>query len=246
MPEQSDAADAAPRFAWATALVSGQYANVLLPGLYAWLTTVAYPATNAPHRGAASIASIAALVSLVLGPVFRATEPGRARLVGVILYLACCAVTWLLTGPALAMERVEPVRAALGGVAWALFAFGWGAVRKPGDVPENNPRAVVDEVLTARRSLPTGAYVVFAVAIAASLVPIFLAWRVLRTEHALFAHAAAIACAIALVTAGARIAVGRGQWRPRGTPAQRLNRAALPLTIVALLAFIGVINLLVS
>jgi len=60
--------------------------------------------------------------------------------------------------------------------------------------------------------------IVFGVILAAALVPVFLAFRVIEPERALFAHAVAILAAILTITVGARVALwsvnGRGCRRP--------------------------------
>lgn len=216
-------------------------ANMLLPGLYAWVTTVAFPATQRGESSAARVAAMVALVALVVGPLLAFDRPKVGRGVGVFGFVGACVVTWLLLDSAISVQRLEPVRAALGGVAWALFALGWGAVRRTENVPEDDPRAIVGDALEPRNTMPRSAVPVLSVAVLGALVPVFLAWRVDRPNHALFAHAAALACAIAVVATGARIALERGRYKPHSSSRARLNAAARPLAALALTVTVGLI-----
>lgn len=218
-------------------------ANVLLPGLYAWVTTVAYPAS---HRGApwpARVAALSALVLLALGPVLAFSRPALGRAVGVLGFVALCLVTWIALGPLLSVERLEPVRASLGGVGWALFGLGWGAPRRIGSIPEDDPHAVSGPPLSARGRLPFGALVVFGLSLVGAAVLVFLAWRVTRAADALLAQCVALIGAIALVGAGVRVALDRGKWKPLASRA-RINAAARPLALAALLLALGFVWML--
>jgi hypothetical protein len=150
----------------------------------------------------------------------------------------------VLLGPFVAVDRLEPLRAALGGVGWVLFAFGWGSPREVENVPEDDPRALPGEPLTPRGRLPRGAGAVLGIAVAAAALPLALAWRVARTPHALLAHAAAVAAAIALVSSGADIAVRRGQWAPIEPAGRRLGQAAVPIAVLVIALFAGAISLI--
>jgi hypothetical protein len=209
--------------------------NMLLPGLYAWVSTVASPVAA---RGAPSLArftAIAALIALVTGPLLALERPRAGRAVGVYAFVALSLATWLLGDALVGVQRLEPVRAALGAVGWALFAFGWGTARTVGDVPEEDPHAISGAPLAARSQLPKGTLIVFGIGLAGALLPVLLAWRVERPGHALLAHAAALACAIAIVTAAAKIAIARGSWQPVTPPRARLVAATRPLALVSVL-----------
>jgi ABC-type amino acid transport system permease subunit len=216
-------------------------ANALLPGLYAWVTTVALPASAARAPLSARIAAGAALIALLVGSWLGPSNARWSRRVGLFAFVPLAAITWLLLGDLLASNRLEPIRASLGGVAWALFAVGWGAPRRPGAVPEDDPRALVDDVLEPRRRLPRGANTIITVALLLAVVPVFLAWRIPRAEHALLGHAVALGAAVAMVTVGAIVAVERGNWRAATIPRRRLARAAGPLGAVLVLLVVGIL-----
>ncbi|MFO0568876.1 MAG: hypothetical protein U0263_24680 [Polyangiaceae bacterium] len=206
--------------------------NMLLPGLLAWVSTVGVPAFERGVSAVARVSAIAALVAMVAGPMLEARSARLGRAVGIHATLALSIATWLLLGPVIGVQHLEPVRAAIGAVAWVLFAFGWGAVRAPG-VPEEDPRAILGAPLPARSQLPLGSTAIFVVGLVGAAIPLFTAWRVARPHHALLSHAAAVVCAIALVQGGVRIAVERQDHRPMTPPTARLGAAVRPLTLLA-------------
>jgi hypothetical protein len=206
--------------------------NMLLPGLLAWISTVAGPAFERGVGAGPRVFAALALAAMVAGPLLSGARPRVGRAVGIHGTVAACLVTWLWLGPRVSVQHLEPVRAAIGAVAWVLFAFGWGAVRGRG-VPEDDPRAILGDPLPARSRLPRGATAVFAVGLLGAAATLFAAWRVGRPSHALLAHAVAIVCAVALVSGAATVAVDRQGWRPVTPPAARLGAAVRPLTVLA-------------
>lgn len=221
-------------------------ANVALPGLYAWASTVLYPASLRGAPVSARVAAALALVVLGAGVAVSRRHAVLARGLALHGFVAACALTWMLLGPLVAADRLEPVRAALGVVGWVLFAFGWGASREHARVPEDDPRVLPGEPLSPRGQLPGGAVGVLAVAIAGAGLPLALAWRVTRPSHALFAEAVAVACALGLVSSGAQIAVRRGQWARVEPASRQVGQATLSLVALAIVLLIGVIELLTT
>jgi hypothetical protein len=221
-------------------------ANVVLPGMYSWASTVLYPASL---RGAALSARVAAALALVLlvtgvGVSRRSAALGRA--LALHGFVAACGLTWVLLGGLVAADRLEPTRAALGVLGWVLFAFGWGSSREHARVPEDDPRVLPGEPLSPRGRLPSGAVVVLGVSIAGAAVPLALAWRVTRSAHALFAEAVAVACALALVSSGAQVAVRRGRWARVEPVSRQVGQATVPLVALAIVLLIGMIELLTT
>lgn len=209
--------------------------NMLLPGLYAWVSTVASPVTARGAPGVARATAILALIALVAGPLVALDRPRIGRAIGVYAFIGLSLVTWLIADTLIGLTRLEPVRAGLGAAGWALFAFGWGTVRTVGSVPEEDPHAIGGPPLPARSELPRGTLIVFTLGLLGALVPLMLAWRVLRPGHALLAHAVAVTCAIATVTAAAKIALARGSWQELTPPRARLTAATRPLALVTVL-----------
>lgn len=218
--------------------------NVLLSGVYAWAVTVLYPCLGRGPGLAPRITCGVALAFLLSGVVVGSRRSSSlGRLAGLHGFVAFSVITWVLLGSFVAVDRLEPLRAALGGVGWVIFAFGWGSTREPAAVPEDDPRALPGEALTPRGRLPRGAGAVLAVATLAASVPLALAWRVARTPHALLAHAVAIAAAIAVVSSGAEIAVRRGHWSRVEPAGHRFGQATVPLAMLAIALCAGAIHL---
>ena len=150
----------------------------LVPGLFAWITTVLVPVS---FRGAsvyARVTATVAVIALVLGPIISSRQPRLGRMVGVAVFVAFSLFTWILLGNYVDIQRVDPVRGFAGAVGWAMFAFGWGRVRRVGAVPEEDPHVISGPPMPARAALPTGAYAIFVLASVGALVPLVLAWRV--------------------------------------------------------------------
>lgn len=220
-----------------------QRANLLLPGVYAWASTVLYPVTLRGAGAAARVSAGAALASLVAGSLLNTRSAELGRGFGLHGFVGASAATWVLLSGLVGVDRLEPMKAALGGIGWVLFAFGWGALRKPTSVPEDDPHVLPGEPLRPRGSLPTGAVLVLAAAVAGAVPPVFFAWRVTRADHALFAQAVAILCSIGLVSTGAEVAVRRGRWAPVEPPLRRLSQATIPLAALGIVLLAGLIEL---
>ncbi|HEY6560614.1 MAG TPA: hypothetical protein VI072_25195 [Polyangiaceae bacterium] len=218
-------------------------ANMLLPGLYAWVTTVAYPTTYRGAPGTARATAFIALLALLSGPLLVLERPRLARILGVYVFFGASLITWLLLGDVIGVDRLEPVRSALGAAGWALFALGWGSVRRADSVPEDDPHVLAGPLLTARSQLPVSASVILGISLVGLAVPLTLAWRVVRLEHALFAHAAALLCALAILTAGANIALGHGM-RSSSSVRQRIAAATRPLALLSLILLASLVAML--
>ena len=129
--------------------------NVLLPGLYAWLTTVAHPASQRGLGSAVQVTAYGALAALVIGVLLVPYFARWGRAFGVLGFVALCVATWILLDPLIDVQRLDPVRACCGAIAWALFAFGWGSAREEtvGEAEEDDA-ASSGAPLAARSSLP--------------------------------------------------------------------------------------------
>ncbi len=209
--------------------------NILLPGLYAWVITVGTPATSHSAPALARVLALLALVALLVGPWLVLERPRLGRSIGLLLYMGLCVATWLLLSAELQIEQIDRVQAALGGVGWAVFAFGWGAVRHVGSVPEDHPNVISGSPLPVRSELPKGTVVILGIGAFGALACMLLAWREQRPEHALLTHAVALACAVALLSAASRIAVVRGRGKPPRHAIERLHRARHWLALLLVL-----------
>lgn len=215
----------------------GRAPQALLAAIVAWMITVA-PAGFG--RGAPVFASIAAALAFLCGvaaPLLAATHRRVARHLGISVFLALVTLTWLLASPSLQPSRLDPVRAAIGALAWGIFALSW---RDRWDVrrqPEPEPDA---PLLQARAHLPPLATVIVAFGALVSLAILVLAWRVRDPDRALLAQAVAVACAVALITAASGVAVARGRRHTAG--ARRLpHRAVRHLVVLIVFAVLGAV-----
>jgi hypothetical protein len=220
-------------------------ASTILPGLYAWLTTVALPSAQHGASASARVSAFLALLALVAAPLFVNERPRLGRVLGIFSFIGLSLLTWVLLGAGLVQNPGDPLLSALGAVAFTLYALGWGSLRRRDAVPEDGPNVIPGQPLQPRvrplRSTP----VVFGVILAAALVPVFLAFRVIETERALFAHAVAILAAILTITVGARVALSVGQRKGLPPATERLNAAAVPLALLALVFGLGFLWLVV-
>jgi hypothetical protein len=220
-------------------------ASTILPGLYAWLTTVALPSVQHGASSSARVSAFFALLALVAAPLFVNERPLLGRALGIFSFIGLSLLTWVLLGAGLVQNPGDPLLSALGAVAFTLYALGWGSLRRRDAVPEDGPNVIPGQPLQPRLRPLRGTPVVFGVILTAALVPLFLAFRVVETERALFAHAVAILAAILTITVGARVALSVGQRKGLPPAAERLNAAAVPLALLALVFGLGFLWLVV-
>lgn len=220
-------------------------ANTVLPGLYAWLTTVALPSINHGAPRSARLTALCALVALLAAPVFVNERPLLGRALGIFGFIGGSLLTWLLLGAGLVRNPGDPLLSALGAVGFTLYALGWGSMRRRGAVPEDAPNVILGPPLQPRARPHPIAPFVFGLLLVSALLPVFLAFRVVEAERGLFAHAVAILAAISTITVGSRVATGLGQRRTLPVSAERLNAAAVPLALSALLFGLGFLWLVV-
>jgi hypothetical protein len=214
--------------------------RVLLPGLYAWLLTVELPAQSAGVRPLARVTSLVAAGALVAGLFFVGGRLRVARVLGIHLFLAACALTWALVGGELSPLRFDRLRAATGSLGWLLYAFGWGHVREARP-PEDAPNAVLGSPLVPRAHLDRKTLPIAGLAVVAALTCQALAFRIERAEHAVFSHAAATACALLLLAVGANVALAQGTRRELASGIVRLNAAAVRGAILCVLLGLGLV-----
>jgi hypothetical protein len=219
--------------------------NIGLPGLYAWYTTVAWPASSPDAPMLARTTCVLAVLALAAGAIATLRLPRAGAAVGVLGYFSLCVCTWLTLGDALDRMRHEPLAATLGGVGWALFALGWGSVRARVGAPAEPTDAPVGS-LTPRSQLARGSLALFGFAILASCVLLFLGWSVVRPAHAVLGQTVAVAASVALILAAGRVAVDRHRV-PRARPARsEIWSAARKLSLVVVLLGVGVLWMLLG
>jgi hypothetical protein len=207
--------------------------------LYAWLTTVGLPCVQHGAPPGARLSAFLALLALLATPLFADKRPLVGRVLGIFSFLGFSLLTWVLLGAALAQSPGDPLLSALGAVAFTLYALGWGSLRRRDAVPEDAPNVIPGPPLQPRIKPQRSAPLVFGLISAAALVPVFLAFRVVEPQRALFAHAVAILAAILTISAGARVAVSVGQRKSLPAAVERLNAGAVPLALLALALGLG-------
>jgi hypothetical protein len=215
-------------------------ARVLVPGLYAWLLTVAHPAAQPGAPFAARAGAFAALVTLAAAPFFVRDRIAIARVLGIYGFVGLSVLTWSLLESELAVERIDRLRACVGALGWLVYAFGWGSVRAAG-VPEDDPHVVSGARLVPRSRLPRASVPVAVFAVLAAVCIEALAFRVDRREPAVFAHAVAVALALLVLGTGSRIALAQGTRLDLASGTARLNGVAVPGALLAVLLGVGLI-----
>jgi hypothetical protein len=220
----------------ARAFELGGVATILLPGTYAWGATVAWPAFAVP--GGSPVAKLAAGLAAALlfsGPLVARRHPRSGRALGVLGFVGASAAAWGALDGAIRPPQLDTVRAALGALAWGLFALGWGTFPGRTRLPEDDPHAVLTGRLPPRARLPRAVVSSFAALLLVSLALPLLAWRVERPGVALLAHAVALAGSVALLGIGSRVLLGS-----KGPP--RANAPRLWIVLLFLWIAMGVMS----
>lgn len=192
--------------AHARAFELGGLATILLPGVYAWGATVAWPTFAVPGSSpVARVAALAAAALLLAGPLLARRHLRSGRALGVLGFVGASAAAWGALDAAIRPPQLDSVRGALGALAWGLFALGWGTFPGRTRLPEEDPHAVLTGRLAPRARLPRAITLGFSGLLGVALGLPLLAWRVQRPGVALLAHAAALAGAVALLGVGSRV-----------------------------------------
>lgn len=208
----------------------------MLAAVLTWSITVAPAAFSRGAPASARVLAILALPCGVLAPLLVVPRRRLARHLGITAFLSLAVTSWLLAAPAIQPSRLDPIRAAIGAVAWGVFALSWRDRWPTGASLAPDPDA---PLLQARSHLPPLAAGIAGAGAIASLVLLVLAWRVREADRALLAQAAAIACAIAVITAAAEVAVSRGRRPPSGGARRLTSYAVRPLLLLVAFAVAG-------
>jgi hypothetical protein len=208
-----------------------------LAAALAWSLAVAPAAFARGGSTGAKTLGIAALLCGLAGPFLVPMGRSLARHVGISAFLALNVAAWLLGRSAIGTERLEPVRAGLGALAFGVWSLAWGDVFRAGRVAP--PGESVP--LPARSRLPALAVPIAAISVVAGLAVVALAWRIADPPRALAGHAAALAAGVAMVTAGATLAISRGGRRDAQSRIPGEARRSIALLVVV--AVVGVATL---
>jgi hypothetical protein len=205
-------------------------------GGFAWAVTVAPAAFSRGASNAAGVVAVLALVAAVVGPALVPSRRWWGRHLGITVFLALATGTWLLSPQAIAIERLDLVRAGIGAVGWAVYALSWGEPWRLREAP--TAQEDIGTTLRARAQLPPLAVPLAAMGVAGAFLVMTIGWRVREPSRALLAQALSIGLAVALVTAAAEIAVSRGKARfetSRSAVPKSAGRSILVLVVFALL-----------
>jgi hypothetical protein len=227
-------------------VTDGHAPQALLAAFVAWSITLAPAAFGRGVPAIARAVSLVALLAGISGPLVAVGLPrplriGAAlgpkrlgRLIGISLFLALATTTWLLSSAAIVPARLDPTRAAIGALAWGVFALSWSDRWSLGLAA---PLDTAAPALPARATLPFAAVPLAGVAVAVAVSYTALAWRVRDPDRASLAHAVATGCAVWLLSASATVAVARGRRSPR-LP-RRVSAVAMRSLLVLVAVVIG-------
>ena len=217
----------------------GAVAQATVPGLYAWVVTVA-PAAWA--RGAPSLAKALALVGLLL--LFAAAGAELryqrwARITSIWGLAATSALVWAIAPAALAVTRLDTARGITGMIGWALFAYASAAPalkRVPRPVEVDLPgRERRTDALKPKTRIAKGDtwFVAGGVVLAIALQAI--GWHVLTPERGLLVRLVTLAAGLGVIGTATSIALARHPVRARASSRGRLRAAAPWLAATAVL-----------
>jgi len=186
-----------------------------LAAAVAWGITLAPLAlsTKAPAPLAALVC--AALVAGAGGPLLVRQGPRAVRHVGISAFLALAGCSWLWASLSGALAGHGGYRAALGMLAWLVFAVSWF---HPWSVPVHRLRRVpagTSADLRPRRRFPRFSLALAVFGVVASATCLALAWRATEPSREVLAQAVAVACAVVLLTLSSSAAVGTARLERR-------------------------------
>lgn len=229
---------AAPE-ARSTPILAG-HANVLLPGIYAWATTVLLPALAPGTSAAARGLAFCTLIALVAGALVLRRYPRVGWGLGVHGFVGCSILTWALLRQAGVVLGNQTLPATFGAVSWALYAFGWGELSARRRVPEADPFVLPGPPLQPRSRWSRSAEFIVLVGVAGSAGLLVLAFRVDRPAQAVMAQALWLLVSLSLIAAATRVALGRTP-RTLGPSADRFGRASSTLALLLITTALGVL-----
>lgn len=223
-----------PRSPIVEELFVGRAPPTLVAVVIAWAATIA---PSGFSRGASIFGASVAIASLIAGlsgPLLARTRPRAGRHLGISLFVALAVATWLAGAHAIHPLRLDPIRGAFGAISWGVFALSWSD--RWGSSPAAAPVDPDAPLLLPRAALPMGATAITGIGVALALGYLVLAFFVRDPDRALATQAAAIACAVALITAAGVVATARD--KRRSSSGRRLTppvvRSLLMLVTIAI------------
>ncbi|WP_052376865.1 hypothetical protein [Chondromyces apiculatus] len=211
--------------------------QTMLAAMIAWSITVAPAAFARSSPLEARMVAVLALPCGLAAPPLALARRSLGRHLGISVFLALVTLSWLLASTAIQPQRLDPIRAGIGAVAWGVFALSWRD-RWPSGAPPQPPEGDAP-MLQARSRLPPVARAIVTIGAVAALALLFLAWRIREADRGLMAQIVAIACAIALSSAAADMSTGLGR-RAHG-PRRFTPHAVRPLLLLLAFAVAGAV-----
>jgi hypothetical protein len=216
------------------ALAGGSAVQILVPGLYAWITTVVPPAWSRGGMPVSRVAAAAAFVALVVGWWVARRGDQKARVTSLWGFVLSSAVCWSAVPRALGPAHIDDLRGITGTFAWALFAFAWAAPAF--DAMAGDTRVADDDPLTPRKRLPGSGVYILAVAALAAAVLQLIGWAVPSPERAMLVRLASLVSGLLIIEASVEVVLSR-QGRAVGLGGRdRLKGSRWALAALALLA----------
>jgi hypothetical protein len=227
----------APRDLLARMSDLGSAAQASIPGLYAWLVTVAPAAWSRAAPFAAKVVAVVGVAALAAALVLEHRRPDdapRARAVAVWGLALSSALVWLLVPSEMSTLRLDAARGFAGMLGWALFAFACAAPPVRRD-EANEARVVEGPPLRPRTRLARGDVAIMSLGAILACALQVVGWRSGPPERAVLVRLVAIACGIALLGGATGVALARHTRRPPASRRERLRRALPWLTVLSIL-----------
>ena len=216
----------------------------ILCAALAWSVTVAPAAFSRAGSAPSRATAVLALAAAVSGPAIATRIRRIGRHIGISLFLVFSLATWLMSPAAIDPSRIDSIRAALGAMAWGVYAFSWGEPWT-GLGGAAAPGAQVDPFaapLRARATLAPLAVPIATFGVVTTLMLLAGVWQIHETSRALIAQAGGVAIAVGLVSVGATVAVSRGKERPKNE--KRMTPGVVrALVLLAAAAVLGAVIL---
>jgi hypothetical protein len=202
----------------------------------AWAITVAPLAASSRASVIGRILAALAILPGIAGPQLIARNNRMARHLGITTFLICVAAAWAWASNDRLLATVDLFRALLGVLAWGVFAVAWSHPWSVADVDLGKAPEGDTSGLKPRRRPPAFAVGVAALGVVGAFGCLTLGWGIDDPNRAVLAQAAAVGCAIALITSASTVAVIAGRDRSRERrPKLPINRRVVNSLVVMVL-----------